>query len=131
MVPTQLKQVLWLLSFGILLGCRSRAVPDNSPQIGDAQRHQVQKESVVRSYAVNKKVSEFPPLRDLSTPEAAYATIMRDFMATGASDSEWSEISTWRSQKTDRTPVSPERVSEYLNADIHEVIIYWRWLSRR
>jgi hypothetical protein len=49
---------------------------------------------------------------------------MRDFMATGASEAQWSEISTWKSQKTDRTTVPPERASEYLNAQIQEVIIY-------
>ena len=48
---------------------------------------------LVKVYQVNKRVSDFPEKEDLSTPEAAYATIMRDYMATGASGAEWSKIS--------------------------------------
>lgn len=82
------------------------------------------KDDLIRTYQVDKKVSDFPPLRDLSTPEAAYATIMRDFAATGASSSEWSEIGVQKSHDTKRESVSPERVRNCLNAQIHEVIIY-------
>lgn len=39
-------------------------------------------DDLVRVYEVNKKVCDFPEGEDLSTPEAAYATIMRDYMAT-------------------------------------------------
>jgi hypothetical protein len=49
---------------------------------------------------------------------------MRDFMATGASDAEWSEISTWRSEDTERESVSPEWVENCLSALVLEVIIY-------
>jgi len=61
-------------------------------------REKIHETSLIRSYTVDKKVSDFPEVRDLSTPEAAYATIMRDFMATGASGSEWSEISVMQMQ---------------------------------
>jgi hypothetical protein len=75
---------------------------------------------------VNKKVSEFPPTRDLSTPEAAYATMMRDFVAAGASGAEWDEISVRRSQSpsTKRRPVAPEVVRSCLEAHLEEVAIY-------
>jgi len=81
-------------------------------------------DSLHHVYQVNKEVSDFPPVRDLSTPEAAYATIMRDFMATGASTSEWSDISTWQKKGTERRSVSPELAESYLNAHISEVTIY-------
>ena len=45
-------------------------------------------------------------------------------MATGASLSEWSEISVRKSYGTECTSVSPERVRNCLDAHIHEVIIY-------
>lgn len=116
--------VAWSLIRAVLLSSPVLAVTENPPQSGPAPRERAQGTPVTRSYTVDKKVSDFPASRDLSTPEAAYATIMRDFMATGASDAEWSEISTWKSQKTDRRSVPPERASEYLDARIQEVIIY-------
>lgn len=79
---------------------------------------------LVRSYTVEKTVSDFPAEADLSTPEAAYATIMRDYMATGASSAEWAAISTWQSNDTKRKAVSPERAEGYLEASVCEVIIY-------
>ena len=85
---------------------------------------ETEQRNLMRVYEVNKAVCDFPEGQDLSTPEAAYATIMRDYMATGASSSEWSEISTWQSDDTERKSVSPERIRNCLNAHIHEVIIY-------
>jgi len=79
---------------------------------------------LVRSYTIDKSVSDFPESPDLSTPEAAYATIMRDYMATGASLSEWAEISTWESEDKKRRTVSPERAQGCLKATINEVIVY-------
>ena len=80
--------------------------------------------NLMRVYEVNKKVCDFSEGEDLSTPEAAYATIMRDYMATGASDAEWSKISTWKREDTKRKTVSPEVVKNYLNARIVEVRIF-------
>jgi hypothetical protein len=108
----------------MLFSCPIRAVPDNAPQTGDTAIEKTQQKPPIHSYTVDKKVSDFPPSRDLSTPEAAYATIMRDFMATGASSSEWSEISIRKSYGTERQPVLPERASNCLDAQILEVIIY-------
>ncbi|MHC4520807.1 MAG: hypothetical protein ACYTAS_19630, partial [Planctomycetota bacterium] len=79
---------------------------------------------LVRSYTVERTVSDFPASADLSTPEAAYATIMRDYMATGASSAEWAEISTWQSNDTRRKAVSPEKAEGYLEASVCEVIVY-------
>lgn len=83
-----------------------------------------QDSGLLRVYQVNKKVSDFPEKEDLSTPEAAYATIVRDYMATGASDAEWSKISTSKSNDTKRKSVSPEVAQNYRNAHIVEVVIY-------
>jgi hypothetical protein len=85
-----IRNIVRLFCCGVFLGCPIGAAAERSPQADSASRKDA---PPVRSYVVNKKVSEFPAGRDLSTPEAAYATIMRDFMATGASDSEWAEIS--------------------------------------
>ncbi len=51
-------------------------------------------------------------------------------MATGASSSEWSEISIKQLHGTERQPVSPEPASNCLDAQIHEVIIYRDRLAR-
>jgi hypothetical protein len=122
MNPLRIRNIISLLGWIILLSYSTRA--NNSPQADHTTGEQDQETSPIRSYTVNKKVSDFPPLRDLSTPEAAYATIMRDFMATGASGSEWSEISVGQRHGTQRQQVSPERVSNCLDAQIQEVIIY-------
>lgn len=117
-----IRNIVSLLSWAILLSCSTRA--NNSPGADYTTGEQGRETSQIRSYTVNKKVSDFPPLRNLSTPEAAYATIMRDLMATGASSSEWSEISIRKFYGTERRTVSPERASNYLDAQIQEVIIY-------
>jgi len=117
---SRIKIIVSLLSWIVLLSCSTRA--NNSLRGNHITGEQSQEE--FRSYTVNKKVSDFPQVRDLSTPEAAYATIMRDFMATGASSSEWSEISVRQLRGTERRSVSPERASNCLDARIHEVIIY-------
>jgi hypothetical protein len=119
---SRIRNIISLLSWIVLLSCSTRA--NNSPQADYTTGEQDQETSPIRSYTVNKKVSNFPPLRDLSSPEAAYATIMRDFMATGASGSEWSEISVRQIHGTQRQQVSPERASNCLDAQIQEVIIY-------
>ena len=80
--------------------------------------------NLMRVYEVNKRVCDFPEGEDLSTPEAAYATIMRDYMATGASDAEWSKISTRKMTGTKRRKVSPEVAQNYLNARIVEVRVF-------
>ena len=118
----RIRNIISLLSWIILLSCSTQA--NNSSQADYTTGEQDQETSPIRSYTVNKKVSDFPLSRDLSTPEAAYATIMRDFMATGASPSEWSEISVKQMQGTQRQQVSPERTSNCLDAQIQEVIIY-------
>ena len=113
------------LGWGILVCCCPIwAANDKLQQVVDAPHEAVQNKPLLRSYTVNKNVADFPPARDLSSPESAYATIMRDFMATGASPSEWSEISLWKANGTERISVSAERAANYLNAYICEVIVY-------
>lgn len=111
----------WLISLVTIILCwPAKGDSTQSAIIQDP----VKTTSLLRSYPVNKRVSDFPILQDLSTPEAAYATIMRDFMATGASPAEWSDVSTYKKKDTKRRLVSPERIQAFLNAHIQEVIIY-------
>lgn len=111
----------WLISLVTIILCwPAKGDSTQSAIIQDP----VKTTSLLRSYPVNKRVSDFPILQDLSTPEAAYATIMRDFMATGASPAEWSDVSTYKEKDTKRRLVSPERIQAFLNAHIQEVIIY-------
>ncbi|MBN2589026.1 MAG: hypothetical protein JXA96_04130 [Sedimentisphaerales bacterium] len=87
-------------------------------------------ESDFRVYKVGKKVSDYPKQNNLSTPEASYATIMRNYMATGASGSEWSEISLKEIPGTERRDISKEKAESYINARIVEVRIYKESLAR-
>ena len=80
--------------------------------------------NLMHIYKVNKRVCDFPDKEDFSTPEAAYATIMRDYMATGASGAEWSKISTMKIPGTQRRKVAPDAAQDYLNARIIEVRIF-------
>ena len=80
-------------------------------------------------YEVHKKVSDFPDREDLSTPEAASATIHRAYAAKG--DAAWLPLSlaevvarvTHRGfQPIVKGPVPPGRVAaSYLSAEILEV----------
>lgn len=89
-----------------------------------------QDSGLLRVYQVNKKVCDFPDKEDLSTPEAAYATIMRDYWATGASNAEWSKVSIWKSNDSKRKTVSSEAAQNRRNAHIVEVIIYKNRLAQ-
>jgi hypothetical protein len=121
----QVKRSLWLMSWGfILCYCPNGSAMDNSLQGVYMPMESMQDESPAHSYTVNKKVADFPSFQDLSKPETAYATIMRDFMATGASLAEWSDVSTWTQKDTMRRLVSSEKAQACLNAHIQEVIIY-------
>ena len=81
-------------------------------------------ESDFRIYQLDKKVSDYSKQNNLSTPEASYATIMRNYMATGASGSEWSKISANEIPGIERKNVSEERAESFLNTRIVEVRIY-------
>jgi hypothetical protein len=126
----RIKAGLWWLFWSVLLNSPLGVAADDSHPAGPVPSEQAQEASLFCSYKVNRQVSDFPPLRDLSTPEAAYATIMRELMATGASGSEWSEISVRRLYGTQRKAVSPERARNCLDAHIHEVIVYRNRLAR-
>ena len=117
----RMKSAIRLLCCGIFLSCPRGAAAEKTPPSDSAPRHDA---SPIRSYVVNKKVSEFPATRDLSTPEACGATIMRDFMATGASGSEWSEISVRRTSGTERGTISPQDAAMCRESEIQEVTVY-------
>ena len=117
-------RIVCMLCCGVFWNWPVMASTDSSGQEDPAAAEQSQESAQTRSYTVEKKVSDFPSVRDLSTPEAAYATIMREFMATGASGDEWSAISVREIGRSQRQSVSPGRANSYLNARILEVIIY-------
>jgi hypothetical protein len=81
-----------------------------------------------RVYEVHKKVRDFPPGEDLSTPEAAYASIHRAYAAKG--DAAWMSLSSPEIvadlrrrgfQPRTKGPLPPEEAQLYLNAEILEV----------
>lgn len=82
----------------------------------------------LRVYLVDKKVSDFPPEEDFSTPEAAYAVINR-LMASG-NEGRWRRISAKelarRLPPEDAKPkeVKPEVAEQWLNARIVEVRVF-------
>jgi hypothetical protein len=117
-------RIVYLLSYSILVCCLVGTAAESPQPAGSSPGKDAQDTSAVHSYTVNKKVSDFAATRDLSTPEAAYATIMRDFMATGASGSEWSEISVLRMGGTERRPIPPQRAASYRAAEVQEVVVY-------
>jgi hypothetical protein len=81
-----------------------------------------------RVYSVDKKVSDFPPEEDFSTPEAAYAVINR-LMASG-NRGRWRRISVKelarRLPPEDAKPkeVKPEVAEQWLSARIVEVRVF-------
>ncbi len=80
----------------------------------------------VRTYTINRKVSDFPTNEDLSTPQAAYATINRAMVAEG--DAAFPHLSIPEVAST-MPPVPPkamlaDETKEWLNAEILEVGIY-------
>jgi hypothetical protein len=91
-----------------------------------SQTHAARENPDLRVYTVNKRVSSFPTNDDLSTPEAAYATINR-LSATG-DKSFWRRISV--PSLAQRMPVesgtravTQKSVAEWLNTEIVEVRI--------
>jgi hypothetical protein len=81
--------------------------------------------SLLRVYEVDRRVSNFPEVEDLSTPEAAYATINR-LMAEGR-EGGWRQVSVRRSREfqppEDAKPrtVSPEVAEARFAARVLEV----------
>jgi hypothetical protein len=83
--------------------------------------------SLVRVYQVDKKVCDFPEKEDLSTPEAAYATINR-LIASG-DQGFWRRVSVTRLAqrmpvKKGKRKVSKSAAYGWLNANIIEVRIF-------
>jgi hypothetical protein len=86
-----------------------------------------------RVYEVHKKVSDFPDREDLSTPEAAFATINRAWVAEGDEGPFWLRLSspenaarlTRQQVHTGvQQPLSKEKAEPILNAEILEVHIW-------
>jgi hypothetical protein len=83
--------------------------------------------NAVRSYPVNKKVADFPEREDMSTPEAAYATLNR--LSASGEQSFWPRLSIRKlgermSPGQGKREVSEEAKREWLNAEILEVHIF-------
>jgi prepilin-type processing-associated H-X9-DG protein len=85
-------------------------------------------QGTVQMYEVNRVVADFPPTEDMSTPEAAYATINR---IDRNDPSAWQKVSIAalaerfaREGSNRRTAVDPEWVKVLLQARIREVVIW-------
>ena len=80
----------------------------------------------VRSYAVNRRVSDFPTNEDLSTPEAAYASLTRAWVAEG--DAAFARLSvTELARRLPSVPGKPMPTNDaaaWLGAEVLEVAIY-------
>jgi beta-lactamase regulating signal transducer with metallopeptidase domain len=79
-------------------------------------------------YEVRKRVSDFPDREDLTTPEAAYASIHRAYAAHG--DAAWAHVSVptmapYMQGGTDR-PLPKEAADRFLGAEILEVHVWER-----
>jgi beta-lactamase regulating signal transducer with metallopeptidase domain len=77
-------------------------------------------------YQVHKKVADFPDREDLSTPEAAYATLHRAWAREG--DAVWPRLCVpslaARVPAGDKRPLPKERADQLLGAEIVEVHVW-------
>ncbi len=124
--------------FGAQLSTASAADGDPSTQAAAAsERNSVASPlsglASERVYEVHKKVSDFPDREDLSTPEAAFATIHRAWAAEGDEGPFWLRLSSPENaarltqQKFCagvKQPLSKEKAEPILNAEILEVHIW-------
>jgi beta-lactamase regulating signal transducer with metallopeptidase domain len=83
--------------------------------------------SPAQVYEVHKKVSDFPDREDLSTPEAAYASIHRAYVAEG--DAAWPRLSVpWQAERMPpagaKRPLPKETADRLLGAEILEVHVW-------
>ena len=82
----------------------------------------------VRSYAVNRKVSGFPTNENLSTPEAAYASLARAWAAEG--DAVFARLSVAElasgMPSTPRKPLVAKDAAVLLGAEVLEVAVHWQ-----
>ena len=83
--------------------------------------------SAVRTYTLNKKVTDFPVNEDLSTPEAAYAVFNR--ACASGDQAIWGRLSVESIARrfpaeAKPNPVSAKAANEWLNAEVVEVNIY-------
>jgi uncharacterized iron-regulated protein len=79
-----------------------------------------------KSYQVNKKVADFPTGEDLSTPEAAYASLHRAWAAEG--EAVWKRLSVRRLSdqfgKGKSEPLPPKRAESLLQVEVIDVHYY-------
>ncbi len=83
--------------------------------------------NAVKVYTVNRKVSDFPQQEDMSTPEAAYATLNR--LSASGDQAFWQRLSVPRKaertqDRSDKRGVSAEERDKFLSAEIHEVHLW-------
>ncbi len=79
----------------------------------------------VRAYSVNRKVSGFPTNEDLSTPEAAYASLTRAWVAEGDAAFARLTISEWAKgmSSAPTKPMPAKDAATRLDAEVLEVVI--------
>ncbi len=78
-------------------------------------------------YTVNRKVSDFPNQEDMSTPEAAYATLNR--LSASGDETFWQRLSVPRKEErmrneSEKGEVSAEERAKFLGAEILEVHLW-------
>ena len=82
--------------------------------------------SDVRSYDINRRVSDFPTNEDLSTPEAAYATLNRALVAEG--DAAFPRLSVPEAAETmpsvPKEAMPAKEAGKWLDATILEAVVY-------
>jgi hypothetical protein len=92
---------------------------------GTAETVGLTESNAVRVYTINRKVSDFPDTEDVSTPEAAYATLNR-LCASGATE-PWNRLTApWLREglPTEKREVPDEAARDYLGAELLEVQLW-------
>ena len=117
----RLTAAFWLLFVTCALAVPVTAVKAAQPAAGAGT-------NAVKVYTVNRKVADFPDQEDMSTPEAAYATLNR--LRASGDEGFWRRLSApalaqQMEEKSGKREVSADAVAEFMGAEILEVHL-WR-----
>ena len=103
------------------------ALASSAGSSGTAETASLTESNAVKVYAVNRKVSDFPDTEDMSTPEAAYATLNR-LLASGDTTLPRRFQAPWNSERVPERPekrqVSVQERLKYVGANILEVQLW-------
>ena len=119
---------------GIIAGSFSEAKVKGLVEMLSKSMPPVEVEGGAKRYAVNRAVVDFPEGDDLSTPEAAYATMQR----INASDQRhrWAQVTVKRPDggldgldESDNANIPPDLQEWWLNTIVSEVMVYGNYAS--